>query len=206
MYGQTEASARLSYLPPDMIERKAGSIGIPIPGVELRVAGEEGRDLPDGTMGELLARGPNVMAGYLDDQEGTRTALAGGWLHTGDIAWRDPEGFYYIAGRRSDFIKSGSYRVSPGEIEEVIAAFGGIEDVAVIGVEDELLGEAICACVVCASQVFDAEAIRIHCKARLPGYKVPRWIVHELEIPRTVSGKKQYFVLRDKYGKLGSAS
>ncbi len=199
MYGQTEASARLSYLPPKMLESKLGSIGIPIPGVELKVAGENGSEPAAGEVGELLARGPNVMLGYVDDEEATRQAITGGWLRTGDMAWRDEDGYFYIASRKSDFIKPASYRVSPGEVEEAIAGWGGIEDAAVIGVEDELLGEAICACVVCAPERFDAEAIRRHCQERLPAYKVPRWVVLESEIPRTASGKKQYYKLREKY-------
>lgn len=199
MYGQTEASARLSYLPPEMLERKLGSIGIGIPGVELKVAGEDGRELPVGETGELLARGPNVMLGYADDPEATKETIVDGWLRTGDMAWRDEDGYFYIASRKSDFIKSASYRVSPAEIEEVIAGWGGIEDAAVIGVEDQLLGEAICACVVCPAERFDAEAIRRHCQERLPSYKVPRWVVLETEIPRTASGKKQYYKLREKY-------
>jgi acyl-CoA synthetase (AMP-forming)/AMP-acid ligase II len=199
MYGQTEASARLSYLPPAMLERKLGSIGIGIPGVELKVAGEDGQELPAGETGELLARGQNVMLGYADDPEATKEAIVDGWLRTGDMAWRDQDGYFFIVSRKSDFIKSASYRVSPGEIEEVIAGWGGIEDAAVIGVEDQLLGEAICACVVCPPERFDAEAIRRHCQERLPTYKVPRWVVLEPEIPRTASGKKQYFKLREKY-------
>lgn len=199
MYGQTEASARLAYLPPEMLERKLGSIGIGIPGVELKVAGEDGREMPVGETGELLARGPNVMLGYADDPEATKEAIVDGWLRTGDMAWRDEDGYFFIVSRKSDFIKSASYRVSPGEIEEVIAGWGGIEDAAVIGVEDQLLGEAICACVVCPAERFDAEAIRRHCQERLPAYKVPRWVVLETEIPRTASGKKQYFKLREKY-------
>lgn len=202
MYGQTEASARLSYLPPEMLERKLGSIGIPIPGVELKIAGEGGQELAAGEVGELLARGPNVMMGYLDDPESTRQAIVDGWLRTGDMAWRDEDGYFFIVSRKSDFIKSASYRVSPGEIEEAIATWGGIEDAAVIGVEDQLLGEAICACVVCPPERFDAEAIRRHCQERLPTYKVPRWVVLESEIPRTASGKKQYFKLREKYREL----
>lgn len=202
MYGQTEASARLSYLPPAMLGAKLGSIGIPIPGVELRIADEQGRTVADGETGELLARGPNIMAGYLNDEAGTAEALAGGWLHTGDIGWRDSDGYFFLLSRKSDFIKSASYRVSPGEIEEVVAGWPGVEDVAVIGVEDELLGEAICACVVCPAERFDAEGLRRHCQERLPAYKTPKWVVREEEIPRTASGKKQYFRLREKYRNL----
>lgn len=199
MYGQTEASARLTYLPPESVEDKAGSIGIPIPGVEIRVVGTDGEELAPGTTGEVCARGPNVMMGYLHDEASSAEVLRGGWLHTGDMGYCDEDGFLFLVARKSDFIKSASYRVGPAEIEEVIAATGGIEDVAVIGVDDELLGEAIAACIVCPPEVFDAERIRGHCLKHLPLYKVPKYIVHETEIPRTPSGKKQYFMLREKY-------
>jgi long-chain acyl-CoA synthetase len=204
MYGQTEASARLSYLPPERLEDKVGSIGIAIPGVELRVVNPEGAELPVGVTGELVARGPNIMAGYLGDEEATAQALRGGWLFTGDMGYRDEDGFFFLVARKSDFIKSASYRVGPAEIEEVIGALAGVEDVAAIGVEDELLGEAIAVCVVCPPEVFDAGRIRGHCLERLPLYKVPKHVLHVTEIPRTPSGKKQYFLLREKYRFIGS--
>ena len=130
-----------------------------------------------------------------------------GWLHTGDMARRDEDGFLYIVSRKSDFIKSASYRISPGEIEDVIAEMGGIEDVAAIGVPDTLFGETIAVCVVCPADRFDAEAIRAHCQSRLPLYKLPRYILHVPEIPRTASGKKKYYILREQYqGLEGSSS
>ena len=202
MYGQTEASARLAYLDPAMIESKIGSIGKAIPGVELRVVDAWGQETGSGDVGEIIARGGNIMAGYLNDPETTRQSVRDGWLYTGDMAYRDDEGFLYIVSRKSDFIKSASYRISPGEIEEVIAAFGGIEDVAAIGVPDSLLGESIAACVLCPKEKFDAEAIRNHCLRALPHYKVPRYVLHEPEIPRTASGKKKYYLLREKYAHL----
>jgi long-chain acyl-CoA synthetase len=193
MYGQTEASARLTYLPPDMLEKKLGSIGIAIPGVELKVM-----------EGEIVARGPNVMAGYLNDPDGTAEVLRGGWLHTGDMARMDADGYLYIVSRKADFIKSASYRISPAEIEEVIAAAAPeVEDVAVIGVPDELLGEAVAACVCCPVEKFDAAAIRDVCMAKLPLHKVPKYVIHETAIPRTASGKKKYVELREKYRNLG---
>jgi acyl-CoA synthetase (AMP-forming)/AMP-acid ligase II len=193
MYGQTEASARLTYLPPDMLEKKLGSIGIAIPGVEVHVV-----------EGEIVARGPNVMAGYLNDPDGTAEVLRNGWLHTGDMARVDADGFLYIVSRKADFIKSASYRISPAEIEEVIAAAAPeVEDVAVIGVPDELLGEAVAACVCCPPEKFDAASIRDACMAKLPLHKVPKYVVHETSIPRTASGKKKYVELREKYRSLG---
>lgn len=199
MYGQTEASARLTYLDPAMLESRTGSIGKAIPGVEIRVVNQDGQEAAPGEVGELTARGSNVMAGYWNDPVGTAETIRDGWLYTGDMARRDEDGFLYIVSRKSDFIKSASYRVSPGEVESVIAEMGGMEDVAAIGVPDSLLGEAIAVCVVCPAERFDAEAIRAHCQVHLPLYKVPRYILHVTEIPRTASGKKKYYVLRQQY-------
>jgi len=117
MYGQTEATARLSYLPPDRSEDKAGSIGIPVPGVELRVADERGRELPTGEVGELVARGQNVTPGYLDEPAETAAILRHGWLWTGDLACRDADGFLFYRGRANEILKVGGHRVSPFEIE-----------------------------------------------------------------------------------------
>ena len=117
MYGQTEASARLTYLPPELLSRKIGSIGIAIPGVEVRVVNEQGDEVTGDEIGEIVARGPNIMQGYLN--QGSDQALRRGWLHTGDMARRDQDGFIYVVARRSDFLKVGSYRISPGEIADM---------------------------------------------------------------------------------------
>ena len=204
MYGQTEASARLTYLPPEMLSRKIGSIGIAIPGVELRVVNEQDEEVTGDEIGEIVARGPNIMQGYLN-QDSDLTSR-GGWLHTGDMARRDQDGFIYVVARKSDFLKVGSYRISPGEIEEVIGELPGVEDVACVGTEDELLGEAVVACVCCPPQFFDASLIRSHCLRKLPSYKVPKYVIHEPDIPRTASGKKKYSVLREKYKNLHYAT
>jgi long-chain acyl-CoA synthetase len=207
MYGQTEASARLSYVPPELLEKKIGSIGKGIPDVELRVVNEMGQPVQGDEVGEIIASGPNIMAGYFNDPVGTAETLRDGWLHTGDMARVDEEGFIFVVSRKSDFIKSASYRISPGEIEEVIAAAAPeIEDLAVIGVPDELLGEAVAVCICCPLELFDQERIRSLCRERLPLYKVPKHVIHEAEIPRTKSGKKMYNVLREKYRDLVSTA
>lgn len=202
MYGQTEASARLSYLDPALIEKKIGSIGKGIPGVELKVVNETGQYVVCGEVGEIIASGDNIMIGYLDNSEATSRTVRDGWLYTGDMARCDEDGFIYIVNRKSDFIKSASYRISPGEIEEIIAEIEGVIDVAVIGVDDELLGEAIVACVNCSEEAFDADNFRNYCLDRLPFYKVPVRVIHEPNIPHTSSGKKRYNVLRNKYKNL----
>jgi long-chain acyl-CoA synthetase len=199
MYGQTEASARLSYLPPDLLGKGPGAIGKGIPGVELKVVNKKGEEVRIGEVGEIKAWGDNIMLGYLGDEEGTQQVLKNGWLYTGDLAKIDDEGFIYFVGRKKNIIKTGGYRISHREIEEIIVGFTGVKDVAVIGIEDEILGEAIGACVSMRPEAFDEEAIRLHCQKLLPLYKVPKHIFLENEIPRTGSGKIKYRELRNKY-------
>ena len=155
MYGQTEATARLSYLPPESAEEKKGSIGIAIPGVELRVVDEQGRELPRGEIGNLVARGENVTPGYLDEPEETAAILRDGWLWTGDLALRDADGFFFHRGRSKEILKIGGHRVSPIEIEHVVAEHPGVAEAAVIGVAHEIMGEVPSAFVV-ASRRGDA--------------------------------------------------
>jgi len=209
MYGQTEAAARLTYLPPARLNEKLGSAGIPIPGVELRIVDERGQTLPPGQVGEVAVRGENIMLGYWNMPEETAAAIRSGWLYTGDMGRLDEDGFLYLVSRKSDFIKSASYRISPGEIEEVLAECAGVADVAAFGVEDDLLGEAIAAAVVMKGEEihsFDAARLREHCLQRLPFFKVPKFIFQEELIPRTSSGKTQYFLLREKYRSHGSST
>jgi len=120
MYGATEAAARLSYLEPDMLPKKMGSIGKPIPNVDLFVADEAGRRLPPGQAGELVARSPSIMVGYWKDPEATAQAVRNGLYRTGDLGYEDKEGYLYITGRANDMIKPGGFRVSAKEVEEAI--------------------------------------------------------------------------------------
>ncbi len=190
MYGQTEATARLSCLPPHRAQDKAGSIGLPIPGVELRVAGGDGEELPPGEVGELLARGLNVTPGYLDEPDETAAILHDGWLRTGDLATRDLDGFLYHRGRRKEIIKVGGHRVSPVQIEQVIAEHPDVADVAVIGVKHDLLGEVPLAVVVArsGSEPTPADLLR-YCRERLPAILVPATVVFAEALPRNEAGK-----------------
>ena len=190
MYGQTEATARLSYLPPERAEDKRGSIGIPIPGVELAVVDEHGRKLPPGEIGHLVARGANVTPGYLDDPEGTASILHDGWLWTGDLARRDADGFHFHEGRSKEILKVGGHRVSPAAIEQVIQRFPGMLDAAVVGEPDPLLGETPVAYVVPAPghEPTDAD-LRRHCRDHLPPYQVPARFERVAALPRNESGK-----------------
>jgi acyl-CoA synthetase (AMP-forming)/AMP-acid ligase II len=190
MYGQTEATARLSYLPPERLADKLGSCGIPIPGVEIEIRDREGKSLPPGHTGEICASGENVMLGYWRAPEATRRVLQEGWLRTGDLAHRDEDGFIFIDGRCSDMIKSGAHRISPKEIEEVIAEIDGVAEVAVTGAADEILGEVVKALVVPADgAALDGRAVQRHCMRQLARYKVPKLVEFSREIPRTASGK-----------------
>jgi len=190
MYGQTEASARLSYLHPADLERKPGSVGKAIPGVRLTIRKEDGSVAAPGEVGEIVAQGPNVMVGYWRRPDETRAVLQEDGLHTGDLARMDEEGYLYIVGRQSDIIKSGAHRISAKEIEDVIAELPGVQEVAVVGEYDEILGEAIKACVVLKpSMTCSKQEVQLHCKAMLPSYKVPRKVVFYEELPKTPTGK-----------------
>ncbi len=195
MYGQTEATSRLTWLPPHQLDAKPGSAGIPLPGVCLRIVDEDGGEAPPGIEGEVQVRGPNVMLGYWNAPEATAAVLRDGWLRTGDIGRVDADGFLYLAGRRSDMIKTGAHRVHPCDVEEVIAEIPGVAESAVVGVDDDTLGQTIKAYVVMDPPPREDAfgrlelAIKAHCRARLAQYKIPRHIAFVDALPRTASGK-----------------
>lgn len=196
MYGQTEATARLTYLPPAMLERKSGSVGIPIPNVTLETRDEQGRLAPAGATGEICVAGPNVMLGYWNDPTATAEVLRDGWLHTGDLGYRDEDGFVFIQGRATDMIKSGAHRIHPNDIEEVIAELEGVAEVAVVGVADEMLGQTIKAVIVPHPGAgLTPMMVKAHCHARLASYKTPRAIDFATELPKTASGKVMRYQL-----------
>ncbi len=190
MYGQTEAAARLSYLPPEALDEKLGSVGIAIPGVELSIVDAAGEPVPPGTVGEIVARGDNVMLGYLGDPDATAKALRGGVLHTGDLGTMDEDGYLFVVGRESEMIKSGGHRIGPHEIEEVIAAVPGVAECAVAGVPDDLLGQAVAAFVVLEEGArVDVRAIKKACFEELPRHKMPARVAFVPALPRSDRGK-----------------
>ncbi len=197
MYGQTEASARLTYLPPSRLKDKKGSVGIPVDGVELKILDDRGSEQPPGKTGEVCARGKNVMKGYWNNPEATGRTLKDGWLHTGDLGYLDEEGFLYLQSRKSDMIKTGAHRVNPNELEELIGELSGIGPVCVLGVKDEFLGERIRVVVEGVEDRLLTRRIMRHCKENLPNYKMPAEIVWVDEIPRTRSGKIQRALLKE---------
>ncbi len=190
MYGQTEATSRLTWLPPDRLMEKLGSVGIPVDGVDIRVADENGCTLPVGSEGEVLVRGQSVMLGYWQAPEASALALRDGWLRTRDIGWLDEDGFLWIAGRSDDLIKTGAHRVHPQDVEDVIAELAGVRESAVVGIDDEMLGQAIAAYIVAEGSRPELERdIRAHCRKRMAPYKIPRTIHFIDTLPRTASGK-----------------
>jgi len=193
MYGQTEATARLSSLSPELVKTKLGSIGKGIPGVALKIVNENGEAVGVNEEGELLAYGDNIMLGYFKDELGSKDAVKNGWLHTGDIAKMDEDGFYYLIARKKEIIKVGGKRVSPKEIEAVILSLPEIIDCSISAVEDVLLGEAIHAIVV-LNENNDSdwmkERILKRCSEKLSVYKIPQKISFESAIKMSPSGKK----------------
>lgn len=177
MYGQTEATARLSCLPPETIGSRPGSIGKAIPGVGLRVLNEFGAEVAPGEVGEIVAHGDNISPGYLDDPEATASKFVSGGLRTGDLATVDSDGYIYLTGRRSDFIKAGGHRVSCQHIEACACEIPDVVCAAAIGQRDLLHGEVVHLYVeLREGSALSTDEIVRHCKRRLPSYAVPRRI------------------------------
>jgi long-chain acyl-CoA synthetase len=190
MYGATEASARLSYLSPEDLPRKIGSIGKAIPGVELRVLDKDNQETAIGEQGEIVARGSNIMSGYWGDKEATAEVLCDQGYRTGDLAYRDKDGFLFVVGRKRDFIKVGANRVSAREVEEIISEISGVHEVAVVGVADDVLGERICAFVVLREESgVSVNMMTKTLRSKLPPYKVPSQILIRGGLPMNESGK-----------------
>jgi len=200
MYGATEASARLSYLDPEMLKYKWGSIGKAIPNVDLFIADEHGKELPQGKIGEIVARGSNLMAGYWNDPDETSKALKNGLYYTGDLGKMDEDGFLYVVGRIKDMIKVGGERISAKEIEEAILEIKEVQEAAVIGVEDQTLGEAIKAFVVSKNQNngIEENKIREILRDKLPSFKMPKYIEFRENLPKNESGKILKTILKSE--------
>ena len=192
MYGATEATARMSYLPPEMILTKLGSLGRGIPGVSLDVINESGTPVKPGEIGEIVASGDNIMKGYYGDPEGTAEVLKDGRLRTGDLATVDDDGYIFIHGRAKNIIKSGGYRISPNEIEDFICTLDGVSGCVVLGLPDETMGEAVTAVVQHTGKdpaPDFREIIVTRCRQHLPSYKVPCRLFFVREFPLNASDK-----------------
>ena len=188
-YGPTECSPVLTVNPPGGV-RKIGSVGPAIPDVELRIVDDEDRPQPGGTVGEIVARGPNVMLGYLNRPADTAEALRLGWYHTGDLGRVDEDGYYYIVDRKTDLIIVGGLNVYPREIELVLAQHPAVAESAVIGVPDPLRGEVPQAMVVLREGAeATSQSLLAWCRQRLAAYKIPRGLNIVPALPKTVTGK-----------------
>ena len=203
MYGLTECK-RCSYLPPEDLEKKPMSVGIPIPNTEFWVEDDEGRRLGPNEVGILVVRGATVMKGYWEKPEETAKKLRPGpipgehVLHTGDLCRIDEDGYLYFVGRTDDIIKTRGEKVAPKEIENVIHDIPGVREVAVIGVEDEILGQAIKAYVTLEEGCELTERdILAHCAGRLENYMHPKFVELRAELPKTSSGKIKKTVLAE---------
>jgi malonyl-CoA/methylmalonyl-CoA synthetase len=191
-YGMSETLMLMSN--PYAGERRAGTVGLPLPGVSVRLVDARGQGTPEGEAGEVLVRGSNVFSGYWRDEAATRAAFADGWFRTGDIASRSADGYYTLCGRASDLIISSGFNVYPREIEELLLELPGIRDVAVVGRPDATKGEVPTAYVV-TSDEFDADAARAACARALASFKVPRAFVRVEALPRNALGKVQKHLL-----------
>ena len=200
-YGLTEASPNVLCLPHEDARRRCGWAGKPYPHIDAALADPESGAIVEGPgSGELLVRGPGVFAGYWRDPEATEATVRDGWLHTGDIAERDAEGFYRIRDRLKDMYISGGENVYPAEIEAALHEHPAVADAAVIGVPDERWGEVGAAIVVPRpGHTAGERELLAHCRARLAGFKVPRAVHFTNELPRSASGKLLKRELRERY-------
>jgi len=212
MYGLTEAF-RSTYLPPEELDRRPTSMGKAIPDTEILVLNEQGQLCKAGEIGELVHRGPTVSLGYWNRPEDTARALRPNPLlpqelgdcekvcYSGDLVKMDEDGFLYFVGRRDTMIKSSGFRISPSEVEEVLFQTGKLRGAAVIGLPDEIVGQAIKAFVVPSNgEPLDTEALLAHCAEKMPRYMIPKYVEVLNELPKTSSGKVDYPALRRREG------
>jgi long-chain acyl-CoA synthetase len=188
-YGLSETSPVASFNHPDR-ERKVGSIGTPIAGVEMKVVDYDDGDLPQGEVGEIVIKGPNVMKGYWNRPDATAEAIADGWFHTGDLARVDEDGYFFIVDRKKEMIVRGGYNVYPREIEEVLYEHPAVREAAVIGVPDERMGEEVGAAIALKEGAEAGEReIRDFVREQVANYKYPRRIWFVDELPKGPTGK-----------------
>ena len=200
-FGQTETTALVTVNYPDSdFETIARSVGVPLPGVEVKIADETGVERPQGESGELLVRGPNVMQGYFEDPEQTAATIdADGWLHTGDVACLGPNGTIRILDRLKDVVIVGGFNAYPAEIENILRSHPAIADICVIGWPDERMGEVCAACVVPRPGLrLTLSELTGWSRERMANYKVPRHLFLVEDFPRTPLGKIQKYLLRDR--------
>ena len=211
-FGQTETASTITMLSPEdhvltgsdaeleVRIKRLTSIGKPLEDVEVDIIDADGVQAPPGEVGEIVARGQRIMNGYWDERAATDAAIRGGWLYTGDLGYRDEDGYIYLAGRAKDFIKRGGEMVSPEEVEQVLMSHPEVDDAAVIGVADTEWGERVRAVVVRKSERVSEAELTEQCRQRLASFKKPESIVFVDELPRNPLGKVLKRVLREEYG------
>jgi long-chain acyl-CoA synthetase len=189
-YGLTETSPMITLVEPDNAEAKMGSIGRAVPGVEVKIVDESGRELAVGETGEIITRGPHVMKGYFRKAAATAERIRGEWLYTGDVGKREADGYYYHLGRRDDMIITGGLNVYPAEVENMIYTYPGVQETIVFAIPDSKRGQVLGAAVVArpGSQVNEKQLLAF-LRANLANFKVPDRIVVRDSLPRTSSGK-----------------
>jgi long-chain acyl-CoA synthetase len=186
-YGLSESSPVLSFNP--IHRSKSGTIGVPLPSTEMKCVDDNGREVAIGGPGEIVARGPQIMAGYWKQPDETKNAVREGWLFTGDIGTMDADGYFKIVDRRKDMILVSGFNVYPNEVEAVLARLPGVKECAVIGVPDDATGETVKAYIVRSDWALDVDAVRAFCKGELAAYKVPKIIVFREDLPKSNVGK-----------------
>jgi acyl-CoA synthetase (AMP-forming)/AMP-acid ligase II len=204
IYGSTEAGS-VTLLRPEEQLNKVGSIGKEVMGTDrIKLLDEEGNEVPDGEVGELFARTPEIFTEYWKDPEKTEQSFRGEWFSAGDMAKRDSDGYYYLVDRKANMIITGGENVFPSEVENVVGSHPAVQDVAVIGVPHEKWGEAVKAVLILkeGGETSEAELIS-YCKGKIAGYKVPKSVdfIKDEEMPRTATGKILHRILRERYGK-----
>jgi len=199
-YGMTETSpVSFQTAIDDPVSRRVGSIGRVQPHLECKLVDEQGAMVPRGTPGELCTRGYSIMLGYWDEPDKTEVAIdADGWMHSGDLAVIDADGYATIVGRLKDMVIRGGENIYPREIEEFLYSHPAVEDVAVIGVPDDRMGEELCAWIrLRAGATGDEDEVRAFCRDRIAHYKVPRYVRFVDQFPTTVTGKVQKYLIRE---------
>ena len=203
-YGLTEGTVA-SSINPVHGKRKVGSIGTPLPGQEMKILDDDGNELPQGETGELCVRGGNVMKGYLRKPEANAETLRNGWLHTGDMACMDEDGYFYIVDRKKEMIIRGGENIYPKEIDNLLYSHPKILEAAVVGVPDEIMGEEVKAYVVPRpGETMTEEDVRRFCKENLASFKVPRHVEFIEQLPKNIIGKTLKKHLKDRHQSEGS--
>lgn len=204
-YGLTEVGPNCFSMTDDESIQKVGSVGKPIFHSQMQIVDENGRILPPHHTGELLIYGPHVCTGYWNNPQATQNALRGGWFHTGDMAYQDEDGFFYIVGRFKDMIISGGENIYAAEVEAVFLEHSAVAQAALIGQPDEKWGEVgVMVVVLAEGQTTSESALRDFCRARLAGYKMPKQIIFADALPFSPYGKVEKNKLKEKYSSLGT--